>query len=60
MNIKKATSKKLIAEAQQLWEGMDNDGGGGFSSCDVLVLESIRRELERRGYTERLTITFEK
>jgi len=56
MKIKKATSKKLIAEAQRLWEGIENDGG--FGSCAVLVLESIRDELQRRGYTERLTITF--
>lgn len=58
MNIKKATSKKLIEEAMWRYESMENDGA--FSSCDVLILESIRAELERRGYTEHLTITFEK
>jgi hypothetical protein len=56
MDIKKATSKKLIAEAQRLYDGIENEGG--FSSCDVLVLESIRDELQRRGYSERLAITF--
>jgi len=58
MDIKKATSKKLIEEAQRLYDGIENNGG--FSSRDVLVLESIRNELQRRGYTERLTIAFEK
>ncbi len=56
MDIKKATIKKLIVEAQRLYDCIENEGG--FSSCDVLVLESIRDELQRRGYTERLTITF--
>jgi phage anti-repressor protein len=56
MNIKKATSKKLIVEAQRLYDCIENKGG--FSAWDMLVLESIRDELQRRGYTERLTITF--
>jgi hypothetical protein len=58
MNIKKATSKKLIVEAQRLYDGIENDGG--FSSCDVLVLESIRAELESRGYTERKALVLVK
>ena len=58
MNIKKATSKELIAEAQRLYDGIENDGG--FSSRDLLMLESIRAELERRGFAERRTIVFAK
>jgi len=56
MDIKKATSKKLIVEAQRLYDCIENEGG--FSSYDVLVLESIRDELQRRRYSERLAITF--
>ena len=51
MNIKKATSKELIVEAQRLYDGIENDGG--FNSRDLLMLESIRAELERRGFAER-------
>jgi hypothetical protein len=58
VDIKKAGSKQLIIEAQRLYDGIENDGG--FSSCDVLVLESIRAELERRGYTERKGLVFVK
>jgi len=40
------------------YESMENDGA--FSSRDVLILESIRAELGRRGYIEHLTITLER
>jgi hypothetical protein len=53
----KSNEQNLVVEAQWLYDSIENNGG--FSSRYVLVLESIRNELQRRDYTERLTITFE-